>query len=155
MLCWDHVMGCVQDHLFSCMCVVCFYCLDLVTICFALLWLLWSYFKFSAVFKANFSFHPLYIFIFYVFAFFFTMWLCSSGFFLLEEVFHCLGVGFDVSYTQDTTQCLSWLPLHARCRISRSATTPVPCLLACPHPSHHDDNGLTLKNWKQAKMFSL
>ena len=63
--------------------------------------------------------------------------LLGVGMVLLEEVCHS-GVNFEVSYAQDTTQCLSRLPVVRKKDVARTISA---CMPPC---SCYDDNELNL-----------
>jgi hypothetical protein len=60
-----------------------------------------------------------------------------------------VGVGFEVSYAQDmlsVAHSLSLLPVDQNVELFTPSL--VSCLPACYHVSHHDDNGLKVRNYK-------
>lgn len=61
---------------------------------------------------------------------------------LLEEVCHC-GLALGLPIPSSVLVSLFLLPV-----VELLSTSPAPCLLACCHTFHYDDNGLTLWNDK-------
>jgi hypothetical protein len=74
---------------------------------------------------------------------------------LLEEVCQC-GAGFEVSDAKVGLVSLSFL-LPVDQNVKLSAPSRAPCLPACCHASHHEDNRLNPENCKpvQIKYFHL
>ena len=68
-----------------------------------------------------------------------TIWEGLGGVAFLEDVCHS-SVDFGVSKTQPVPVSLSLFLLSADPDVELSATSPVPCLPACPHASHHGLN---------------
>jgi hypothetical protein len=77
---------------------------------------------------------------------------------LLEEVCHCEGGLWGLIHRLKPCPVLRRCPLLALDKdVWLLASGPAPCLLACCHVPHHDDNGLSLWHCKPAhiKCFPL